>query len=192
MGRQGANHSDSRSYREDLQTPQTVLSQGCAGRERLLLRCLRINADERGKPIPSHRTQSEPIGRTTRDRPVFIAWCVQFAASAAPMHRLHQTGSRRPCSNTSSSPLPKAVHVSLVVEDWSRTSLPPDRSAPVSFKKSRAEGLRQLRCAAAKGVATLDVVEVGGKGVCPQGLAIGKQEVERAVGRYARGEFLER
>ena len=43
----------------------------------------------------------------------------------------------------------------------------------------------------AKGMATLDVVEVGG-GVCPQGLAVGKQEVECAVGRYARGEFLER
>lgn len=43
----------------------------------------------------------------------------------------------------------------------------------------------------AEGVAALDVVEVGG-GVCPQGLAIGEQEVECAVGCYARGEFLER
>ena len=43
----------------------------------------------------------------------------------------------------------------------------------------------------AKGVAALDVVEVGG-GVCPQGLAVGKQEIECAVGCYARSEFLER
>ena len=43
----------------------------------------------------------------------------------------------------------------------------------------------------AEGVAALDVVEVGG-GVCPQRLTIGKQEIECAVGRYARGEFLER
>ena len=41
----------------------------------------------------------------------------------------------------------------------------------------------------AKGMATLDVVEVGG-GVCPQRLTIRKQEIECAVGRYARGEFL--
>ena len=43
----------------------------------------------------------------------------------------------------------------------------------------------------AEGVAALDVVQMGG-GVCPQGLTIGKQKIECAVGRYARGEFLER